>query len=593
MKDLHTLFEMFRHLLVILSRKQRLRMIGMMLVIFIGSLFELLGVSAILPFIQALLEPEGLIKKPYIRVAMNLLGINNSDYVMPLVIVGIILIYLAKNVYLSISAYLQIAYSYDTQRELAVQTLRSFMKRPYSFFVENGSGVILRGVTDDISGVYKVIYNIFKLASEGFVIIVIAAYLFVIDSFIATGVLVVGILCMLVIIFGVKRKLTKLSILHRKAVARVNKWVSQVNSGIKDIMVYDRRELFVERYDSAYRESNVAIIRSDFADTIPERIIEFFCIMGIFVMILIRFRSGVNPQDFVPRMAVFAMGAFRLLPSISRVTGYIALLIFNRTKLEATYENIISVKSDESDDGTGDVKYWDEGKNLFENSIELKGVTWRYPSGTRNVLDKLSLTVKKGEAIGIIGESGTGKSTMADIILRLYKPQEGTILVDGVDVNTIPKAWTKMLAYVPQNVFLMDDTIVQNIVFGESVVDEKEVWIALEKASLATFVRNLPEGLNAIVGERGVKFSGGQVQRIAIARALYTKPQILILDEATSALDNETEEAVMEAIDALSGSMTLIIIAHRISTLKNCDRIYEIVDGKAIERDKRKVLEVY
>ena len=205
-------------------------------------------------------------------------------------------------------------------------------------------------------------------------------------------------------------------------------------------------------------------------------------------------------------------------------------------------------------------------------------------------MDDFCLEIKKGEAIGIIGESGSGKSTLADILLRLYHPQAGEILMDGKDINTIPYTWAGMIGYVPQAVFLVDDTIRENVTFGAEDQGEEKVWEALEKASMAEFVKNLPDGLDTLVGERGVRFSGGQRQRIAIARAIYSDPMIMILDEATSALDNETEEAVMDAIDALAGSMTLIIIAHRVTTLKSCDRIYEIVDGKAVQRDKDEVI---
>ena len=576
--------------MVILTKKQRRQMLGMFFIILIGSLFELLGVSAILPFIQALLAPEELMSKPYVQYLMRIFGISSTGSVLTMIGIGIVIIYVVKNVYLAASSYLQIAYSSNTQRQLAVLMLRSFMNRPYAFFVENGSGVILRGVSDDIAGVHRVMINLFKMASEGFVVLLVAVYLFVLDPVLTLGVLGVGLLCMLVIIFGIKKMLTRLSKLYREASERLGKVIMQVNSGIKDIMVFNRRGMFINAYDSAYENANIAGIRSEFSALMPERIIETGCISGIIIMLIIRLKMGTDVQDFVPKMAVFAMGAFRLLPSISRLTGYVSMLIYARPMLEATYENYISAREYMHELDSVISSDLDTTDRVFKNEITVKGLGWQYPQGKARVLDNMDLTIRKGEAIGIIGESGSGKSTLADLLLRLYKPQEGGIYMDGIDINTIPGVWSRVLAYVPQSVFLMDDTIRANVVFGADRYNDDQVWEALRKASLDGFVRELPKGLDTIVGERGVKFSGGQRQRIAIARALFIKPQILILDEATSALDNETEEAVMEAIDSLAGSMTLIIIAHRVTTLKNCDKIYEIAEGKAFERPKEDVI---
>ncbi len=562
----------------------------MMVVILIGSLFELLGVSVMLPFIQALLTPEDLMVKPYIRPFMELFDIHDPGSVLVMVGVGIVIIYVVKNLYIAFSSFLQIRYSWNTRRELAVLMLRSFMNRPYLFFVDNGSGVIMRGVTNDTEGVYLVISNLFKFASESFVIAAIAVYLFAVDSFMAVGIMSVGVLCMIVIVFGVKKMLTRMSQRWRKGFAELNKWIVQINIGIKDIMVFDRRDMFLDKYDKAYEKTNSAITKSDFANIVPERIIETFCISGIIVMVLLRMRMGVNAEEFVPKMAVFAMGAYRLLPSISRVTGYISIFIFNRASVEAAYENIIAARKDMARLDARVSSAIDSETLTFNDRLEVRDVDWQYSEGKAKVLDGLNLDIKKGEAIGIIGESGSGKSTFADLMLRLFKPQVGHVYMDGIDIDTIPKTWTRVLAYVPQTVFMLDDTIRGNVTFGSSAGSDDKVWEALRKASLDSFVKGLPDGLDTIVGERGVKFSGGQRQRLAIARALYNDPQILVLDEATSALDNETEDGVMEAIDSLSGAVTLIIIAHRVTTLKNCDKIYEIANGKAIERRKEDVL---
>lgn len=590
MKDIRTLKNMICQLLTILNRKQTFQMIGMLIVILVGSFFELLGVSAMLPFIQALLNPEELISKPYIAFFVRILDLSDVNSVVTLVGIGIVIIYLIKNAYLALSSYLQVLYSNNIKRQLSVLMLKSYMERPYSFFVENGSGIILRGVNNDIAGVYHVVSNLFKIVAEGLVVISVAVYLCVVDPVLAIGVVMVGLICMLVIIFGVKKILTKLSLIYRKASADLGKHIVQISGGIKEITVFNKKSVFIDKYDKAYERSNVAETKSVFFGLLPERIIEASCVSGIIIMILFRVRMGIAPEDFVPKMAVFAMGAFRLLPSISRVTGYISMLIYSRPMLEATYENYISAReyvNNENEMINSDI---DRSSLSFNSEIRIKSIDWKYPEGDSKVLDKLDLVINKGETIGIIGESGAGKSTLADILLRLYKPQAGEIYMDGIDISTIPETWSRVLSYVPQNVFLMDDTIRENVAFGMADADDNRVWESLERASIDDYVRGLPEGLDTIVGERGIKFSGGQRQRIAIARALFINPQILILDEATSALDNETENAVMDAIDSLSGTVTLIIIAHRISTLKCCDKIYELVGGKAVEKSKEEVI---
>ena len=597
MKDINTLKRMLYQVYSILNKKQKIQMVGLFFVILIGSMFELLGVTAILPFIQSILTPEDLIKKPYIAFFCNLFNISQPGSVVLMVGAGVVLVYIIKNTYLICSNYLQISYSNKTQEALSVLMMNSYMSRPYSFFVENGSSVILQGVNADSNGVFWVVMKLFNLLSESLVIISVVIYLVSIDWMMAMGVIVVGLMCLIVVVFGLKKRISRLSTISRYSGERKYGWLVQISGGIKDILVYDRKEYFIKGYEKAYDESCKANIQYSWIGTLPERLIEAFCISGIILTVLLRLKMGVDVNAFIPGMAVFAMGAFRLLPSIARTTGYINDFVYYRQYVEATYDNITAArefqKEQESLISSSELsmkKDYTSHFESFEDEIRICGIQWKYPEGVHNVLDGVNISIRKGDAIGIIGESGSGKSTLADIILRLYHPQKGEILMDGININSIPRVWSRIIGYVPQSVFLVDDTIKENVIFGADELDEDKVWDALEKASLSDFVHGLPQGLDTIVGERGVKFSGGQRQRIAIARALYANPQILILDEATSALDNETEEAVMEAIDFLAGKMTLIIIAHRVTTLKSCDKIYEIVDGKAVEREKKEII---
>lgn len=310
-------------------------------------------------------------------------------------------------------------------------------------------------------------------------------------------------------------------------------------------------------------------------------------------IVCLRIATSSDFSSFVPIFGTFAVGAFRILPSISKVSSRLNTIIFFKQTLQNTYDNLKTVEQYKYNINPATSNDLIENNVCFTKDLRIKSVTWRYQNANQNILEDVSLVIHKGESVAFIGVSGAGKTTLADIIMGLLKPQTGCVEIDGIDIFTIPRQWARIIGYVPQSVFLTDDSIRRNIAFGlntDDISDEK-IWHALDQAQLKTFVEDLPRGLDTIVGERGIKLSGGQRQRIAIARALYENPDILVLDEATSALDNETESAVMESIETLQGSKTLIIVAHRLTTIKNCDRIYEIADGLVIEKNKHDILD--
>ena len=290
--------------------------------------------------------------------------------------------------------------------------------------------------------------------------------------------------------------------------------------------------------------------------------------------------------ELVPALSAFAMGAFRILPSLGRISSALNTAIYYMPSLNHVYENLQRINDYQEKDYKESETGAESDRIILKNGIDIENISWHYKNSDVYVIHNLNLTIKKGTSVAFVGQSGAGKTTLADIILGLLEPQEGKVLIDGNDIYHMGKQLGKIMGYVPQTVYLTDDTIRNNVAFGieGSDIDDDKVWDALEQAQLKQFVKNLNQGLDTFVGDRGVRFSGGQRQRIAIARALYENPDIIIFDEATAALDNETELAVMESIHALQGYKTIIIIAHRLTTIKDCDEIYEISDGKARSR---------
>ena len=311
-------------------------------------------------------------------------------------------------------------------------------------------------------------------------------------------------------------------------------------------------------------------------------------VSGLLFVIIVKLLRGTDMTYLVPTLSAFAVAAIRLIPSFNRLTGYIGDLIYNKASVEAIYNDLVEIDRLRS---RKLLLEQDAEPIRFSSEIQIRDLTFRYPSVDEYILKDANLRIGRKESIAFIGSSGAGKTTLADIFLGILEPEGGGVFVDGVDISGHMGSWHKLLGYIPQTIYLLDDTLRNNVAYGikQEEIDDEKVWKALESAQLKDFVQGLEKGLDTSVGERGVRLSGGQRQRIGIARALYSDPEILVLDEATSALDNETETAVMEAINSLQGSKTLIIIAHRLTTIQNCDIIYEVKGQKVIRVDKESI----
>lgn len=585
--------QIIQELIYILSGEQKRRAVVVLIVIIIGSGFELLGVSAVMPFLQAILTPETLMESKYLQPVIGLLGIKTANGVLIMVGTGLIFVYILKNAFMIFSNYMSYDYSTWVKKEMTIKMLHSYMSRPYTFFLNVNIAEISRGCNEDIEGVYAILSHLFTILAELLAALLIACYIIYTEPLTAAAAVILILAVMMGIVLFFKPLMKRLGRIYMDAQAAKNKAIYQTVSGVKELYAMQRQDLFIQEYDAAADMVRKTQRNYEFVNNSPDRIVEGICLSGLIGIVLIRLLMGVDMVTFVPKLGSFAMAAFKLLPSIGKISNRVTGIVYHKPRLDNVYNNILEAETYEKE-CEEESRRRNQGQEIdntidFQSVVSVENIVWQYEGQTKPVLTDVSFRIHKGESVALIGASGSGKTTLSDVLLGLLAPERGSIYMDGIDIYTIPKIWARIVGYVPQSVFLIDDTIRNNVAFGLKDVDDADIWKALEQAQLKAFVETLPAGLDTIVGDRGIKFSGGQRQRVAIARALFNKPEILILDEATAALDNETEKAVMESIDALQGQITMVIVAHRLTTIRNCDSIYEIKEGRALRRSKSEV----
>lgn len=596
MKNIRTFFTMYRQLVGILNKKQKIKGIVLIVFLIFVSLLETLGIGVVIPFIIAMLDPGTLLKNKYVRYITDFLRLDDYNKILLFVALCIIGVYIVKNAMILLVNYYQADFRNKLEKDLSIKMLSSYMKRPYTFFLDINSADVLRGVISDTTSIASVLDSYSGLLAEGLTCLFIGIFLVSLNPFLALSLLGVTVLFAMGMVVGFKKKVGECGRKTREAFSERQQCAYQTVNGVKEITVMQRRDSFVRQFARAsekacrYNTTYLCIQKA------PNRLIETMFVGSMLLLVCVNVRGGGASTDYISSLGTMAIAAVRILPSISSLANSMNALVFNRIALDEAYQNITG--AEQEDERNTKVRFnigqsTSQNAIAFQKGLSINHIKWQYKENLPWVIDDLSLTIGKGESVAFIGESGAGKTTLADIILGLLQPQGGDVKIDHIDIFSILPQWARVVGYVPQSVFLLDDTIRNNVAFGlsEEEVDDTLIWRALEQAQIKTMVENLEKGLDTVVGERGIKFSGGQRQRIAIARALYYNPDILVLDEATSALDSETEEAVMEAIDALQGIKTMIIVAHRLTTIKKCDKIFEIKNGKAYPVDKNRIFD--
>ncbi len=576
--------DVVRKLNYIFNTKQKVEIFWLFEIICIGSGLELMGVSVILPIINGIMAPDKMLEEPVYIWIYEKFHMTSVRPLIMLLLVSLIVVYVIKNAFLIYMYNKQYKFIFENQRVLADRMVKCYMSQPYLFHVSKNSAELLRNINEDTGNFFGALQAGIKLLTELMVCLVLGVYLLIKDKTIT-----ISVVCLLAIMLWLSVKVYKKNLVRMGARNRfyqmsLNKWVQQSFGGIKEVKILNKEKFFYDKYDEAYRGHAKSEYTYHTLLMIPKPIIETMCICGLLGAIAIKFWwRGADITYFVPILSVFAIAAFRLLPSFNRITEYLGTILYQKSAITSIYEDLKEI--DELNAQKRE-KNKEEKAIQFQNKIEIKDLTFSYPGAEKEVLKDLNLEIRKKSSVAFIGHSGAGKTTLADILMGLLKPAKGDVCVDGVSIFEGLNSWHQIIGYIPQTIYLMDDTIKNNIAFGieEKEIDPARLKYAVEQAQLSQLIEELEFGLDTKIGEMGVRLSGGQRQRIGIARALYHNPEILVLDEATSALDNETEKAVMDAIETLHGKMTLIIIAHRLSTIKDCDYVYEIGDGKATQK---------
>ena len=565
--------KLLRELRDIFPRKQRLFFLQ-----WIGTAFDFFGVSLILPFLNVLLNPTASHNAAWYRWLAGLLHAETDSAVLLALTFTIMAVYVLKNLYRLLMLHLSVRLVAANRVRMGARMLRCYMDKPYTFHLQRNTAEILRSITGDVGGAFAVVSTLMGLVSSVLIVAVLVVFLLVVDVWMTLAVSAALLVCSALYFFLVRGRIRKAGAESRDYSAKMYKAIHQAIGGIKEVKLMGREQFFAEEYERAGAQSVELGRKYSIMAALPNLLIETLCVCSVLGVVAYRIASGADLAAVVPSLSAFALAAVRLLPRVSSINSAINTIAFQRPALDALHRDL---QESEREARAAAQRELTPDPAQPAGDIVLTNVSYTYPDRGERVLQNVSLRIRRGQCVGIVGVTGAGKTTLVDVMLGLLRPDSGTVRCGAQDICENSAAWQRQIGYIPQSIYLTDDTIRSNVALGlaPEQIDEAAVWRALESAQLADFVRGLQDGLDTVIGERGVRLSGGQRQRVGIARALYRDPEIVFFDEATSSLDSETEAAVMQAVHALGAEKTIIIVAHRLTTLKDCDVIYRVTDG--------------
>lgn len=568
-----------RKLWEILGRAQQRRAVALLGLSILGMVLETLGIGLVIPALAVITQPDIAVRYPQLAPLLHALG-NPSQ--VRLVVIGMLLlvaVYAIKALFLGVLAWWQMRFVYGVQAELSNRLFTSYLRQPYAFHLQRNSAQLIRNaITETNLFAQTVLVAMLSVLAESLVAVGIISLMLVVEP--VGTIVVIGVLGTAV--WGFHRVsrgwILRWGAARQEHEGRRIQHLQQGLGGAKDVKVLGREGDFLAefgRHNAGYARVGG---RFGFLTQLPRLWLEFLAVSGLAALVLVMVWQGRSIDSLLPALGLFGVGAFRLMPSANRILGGVQNIRYGLPSIDVLHAELRSLPP-------VDLKAAETEAIPFRDILRMDDVSFIYPGTERAVLRGVTLAIPRGSSVGFIGSTGAGKSTLVDALLGLLTPSSGRVTVDGRDIATATRSWQNQIGYVPQSIFLTDDTLRRNIAFGvpESQIDDAAVTRAVCDAQLGSMVSELPDGLATVVGERGVRLSGGQRQRIGIARALYHDPAVLVLDEATSSLDTDTEQDVMDTVRALRGDKTLIIVAHRLSTVSQCDRLFRLAQGRIVE----------
>lgn len=567
----------------IFSAHERKRFLQIIFLQMVGGILEMAAIYAMLPFVSAIMEIDHILDYSIFRKLYELFDIRDTRMLVMLVSIGIAGLYLVKNIYIYQMVKVQNRYIIIRRGELSKRIFALLLNKPYSYHVKTNTAAIQRNAIQDVDGLFGGISALFTLMSNTITAVLILAVLLTTSVPLTFLAIILVFSALLIINKIIKKRIISAGEKNRFYYQEQVKWINQATGGLKGIYANKRQGLFV----SEYGENTLAWARcfGDYqtVNELPRRVIESVCLGGIFVICAVIILFVDDLSALLPVFATFALAAYRLMPIANTINNSISTINYNRKAIDQVYHTIVNVGKNDGIEQVMEIRDI-RPTEILKDGIHVERIDFRFDDTEEYLYQDFSLFIPAQKSAAFIGTTGAGKTTLADIIMGLQVPQNGHVYVDGVDIYKEDIWWADRVGYIPQSIYLCDDTVRTNVAFGirPEDIDDAKVKDCLKKAQLWNFVSSLPNGLDTLVGENGIRLSGGQRQRIGIARALYHDPPVLVMDEATSALDHETEQAIMSAISEFSGKKTLLIIAHRLTTIKDCDIVYKIEDGEAV-----------
>jgi ATP-binding cassette subfamily C protein len=584
------MFDLIKKLKTILPPKDKFKIIILIILMILAGFLEVVSIALLSGFVAGVADPNLILNNEYISSILSFLNINSDRQILIFGTISLILVFLIKNIYLITYKYFQARFIYNRYRSISTRLFKIYMNVPFSFHLNRNSASLIRNVSTESKMIAtNVMLPILQIATEFIMALSIIILLLSVQPIITIFILIALGMVSYFFLKGTKKTMKKHG---QKALNEREKIIKTVNEGIggfKEVTLNNRKPWFITRFEDSMLNLSKAEIFQQTTKQSVSPIIETIAIAGMLLIAFILLKQGHSLAMLSSILALFALSIRRLLPAVNNIVAQYSSLRYNAYSVDPIYQDLVDLEKYENMNDKAEDKEKNKEeykKTTLKEGIEVKNLNFKYQKEQDLILKDINLNIKQGQAIALVGSTGSGKTTLADLILGLLKPSSGKIEVDGKDIYTDISAWQENIGYIPQFIYLSDDSIKNNIAFGleEDEIDNNKLQKAIKASQLTEFISQLPEKENTKIGERGIRLSGGQRQRIGIARALYDNPEILVMDEATSSLDNITEKYIVQAIEQLKRDRTIIIIAHRLSTVKNCDQLYILKQGKIIDQ---------